>query len=54
MTPIRIVRTMRNHEWQTLQEWVNALDALAELDDAEIDALAALGRAETCDTEAGA
>ncbi|TVR82720.1 MAG: hypothetical protein EA405_05875 [Rhodospirillales bacterium] len=36
----RIRRTVRDHNWNSLEEWVKTLDELAELTDAEIDDLA--------------
>ncbi|TVR96403.1 MAG: hypothetical protein EA406_11965 [Rhodospirillales bacterium] len=39
-TKTRIRRTVRNHDWNSLEEWVKTLDELAELSDAEIEDLA--------------
>lgn len=35
----RMCRTIHRHEWDSLEEWVHTLDALSELDDAEIEDL---------------
>lgn len=33
-----MIRILCGHQWRCLQEWVNALDELADLSDAEVDA----------------
>ena len=39
-------RVVRDHAWSSLDEWVEALDDLADLDEQEIDMIAEFARRE--------
>jgi hypothetical protein len=41
---VQIGRIVHGHQWSDPAEWVEALDALADLSDGEIEVLAATGR----------
>lgn len=42
-------RVVRDHDWVSLDEWVEALDELADLDEQEIDMIAEFARREEDD-----